>query len=401
MYKRILLVTLPVVFGIFFFKTVSWHPSVRNHPYFAGHYKSELARFKATSSYALGTLLRKSGCLWIADCGVLDLYISAADSGHIMAAYHVAQAYDVKPALPVDERIKAETDTKLAFKFYLKAARTGFPSAQYHIARKFYSGVGTAVDRSQARFWLQKAARNGDTRAKIMLGLSEKRVACPSDATVIFAFGQSNAANSGENRYTPMGNVLMAYEGACYKASDPLPGATGTGGSVWTRLADILIKEYGHETIVLQSVAVGGTSIDIWQHGGNGYPSLVTGLGELREIGLEPSSVLFHHGEADAFKMDPKEYRSKLSDIISVVRRIAGPAQIFVSTATVCGAHQTPDQKLKQAVASLIGQRNGVFHGPDTDQLTEANHRYDQCHFSGHGLDAAAAMWAKAIMQKR
>jgi hypothetical protein len=55
---------------------------------------------------------------------------------------------------------------------------------------------------------------------------------------VALVFGQSNSANSGETPYKSRQGVYNFYKGKLYRAQDPLLGATGDGGSVWTRLGN-------------------------------------------------------------------------------------------------------------------------------------------------------------------
>src|SRR3954462_14883549 len=54
------------------------------------------------------------------------------------------------------------------------------------------------------------------------------RADCPvqtSKTIVIFTFGQSNAGNSGEERYVGRANVFNFYNGRCYRAIDPVLGS--------------------------------------------------------------------------------------------------------------------------------------------------------------------------------
>src|SRR5215203_6355453 len=58
---------------------------------------------------------------------------------------------------------------------------------------------------------------------------------------IALTFGQSNAANRGQKKYTCHNKkVLVFNDGKLYRARDPLPGATGPGGSVWSLLGDML-----------------------------------------------------------------------------------------------------------------------------------------------------------------
>ena len=59
------------------------------------------------------------------------------------------------------------------------------------------------------------------------------------DTLVLLCLGQSNAANAGGTLYrSKCYNTYNFYQGELYPLVDPLLGANGTGGSVWSRLAE-------------------------------------------------------------------------------------------------------------------------------------------------------------------
>lgn len=66
--------------------------------------------------------------------------------------------------------------------------------------------------------------------------------ASASSRLTLLAFGQSNAANSGDGLYaaSKAACVFNAFDMKFYAAIDPLPGASNDGAAVWTRLADKL-----------------------------------------------------------------------------------------------------------------------------------------------------------------
>ena len=63
------------------------------------------------------------------------------------------------------------------------------------------------------------------------------------EPAVFLIIGQSNGANHGETRHSCKEAVFNfnPFDGGCYRASDPLLGATGDLGSPWCLLADALI----------------------------------------------------------------------------------------------------------------------------------------------------------------
>jgi hypothetical protein len=83
-------------------------------------------------------------------------------------------------------------------------------------------------------------------------------VANPAGTTVILTFGQSNAANSGEERYAARGavHVFNVFDMRFYRAVDPLPGASHDGGSVWGRVGDKLIDAGRARSILIVPIAL-------------------------------------------------------------------------------------------------------------------------------------------------
>lgn len=69
---------------------------------------------------------------------------------------------------------------------------------------------------------------------------------------VILALGQSNSANYGETRYRPKHEAYSYFRGILYGAADPMFGADGLKGSVWTRLADMLVESGMCDRVVFQ-----------------------------------------------------------------------------------------------------------------------------------------------------
>src|SRR5574339_1091325 len=75
---------------------------------------------------------------------------------------------------------------------------------------------------------------------------------------IALTFGQSNAGNYGKGEYILHNNsVFNYYEGQLYTAKDPLIGTTGTGVSVWTRVADMVIDSGLYKRVIIIPIAVG------------------------------------------------------------------------------------------------------------------------------------------------
>jgi len=92
-------------------------------------------------------------------------------------------------------------------------------------------------------------------------------VVCPKPTAktmVLLTFGQSHAANNVESRYTSGPNAFMFSDGHCYHLADPVIGADGDDGSVWSRLADMLMATSQYDQIIVVPTARSGSSVKQW-----------------------------------------------------------------------------------------------------------------------------------------
>lgn len=210
---------------------------------------------------------------------------------------------------------------------------------------------------------------------------------------VFLTFGQSNAANSVDVKYTPVNNIYNVFDGKCYKASDPLLGASGALGSTWTRLADKLMNIDPTRDIIIVSVAVGGSSISQWQIGSDNMVYLVNQVYKLRCLGLTVDKILFHQGESDAASFMPWDmWVNYFNHMYTTLRKYEINAPIYVAQATSCLNNWSADIRYAQwLVAYAISD---VHFGPDTDTILD---RYDGCHFSGVGADKHADLWLEKL----
>ena len=216
----------------------------------------------------------------------------------------------------------------------------------------------------------------------------------PERMMVALVFGQSNAANSGETRYSPSGGVYNFYRGQLYRAKDPLLGATGRGGSVWTRLGDRLIAAGHYDAVVFVPLAVGNTSIARWTTGGDLHGGVLQAIREVQALGLNFTHLLWHQGESDT-GTPADAYRSMFLAMLASIRSEGVDAPIYVSVATRC--HQLgPNEVVRQAQQELVDPARNIHGGPDTDSLGE-RYRYDGCHFSTGGLGRFAEIWLRVL----
>lgn len=61
------------------------------------------------------------------------------------------------------------------FNVQMQLANTGHPGAQYSIGEMYEQGMGTPTDMNKAYEWYEKAAKQGDVRAKHKLETRERR----------------------------------------------------------------------------------------------------------------------------------------------------------------------------------------------------------------------------------
>lgn len=225
------------------------------------------------------------------------------------------------------------------------------------------------------------------TAARIDTRLDEaSQVACGQPDRVIVIIGQSNVANKVDERGTFPGNVRNFYDGKCYKAADPLLGATGATGSVWSRIA-------WQDEVLLVPLAVGSTMIGDWAPGGPMYARTSNVLARLDSLGLSPTHIVMHQGEDDAMEAtDPAEYEADFQRLL-VALKDRTQARVIVGQTSHCRGVRS--EAIIAAQLRAIAQA-GVERGPNTDELSK-DMRYDDCHFNAAGAQRAADMWAPFV----
>ncbi|MEB3273047.1 MAG: sialate O-acetylesterase [Prochlorothrix sp.] len=209
--------------------------------------------------------------------------------------------------------------------------------------------------------------------------------------------GQSNAANYGETRHRSRPGVWSFHNGTLIPAADPLPGADGDGGSVWTRLGDRLLASGFYNRVIWVPLARGGSAIAQWVPGGDLYDRIPPTIAQLHQANLGPTHVLWHQGEADAYTWNtpPALYQQRFRQLVQALRAMGITAPIYLCLAT---RFQELDrhEPLRRAQRELT-QDPGVYRGPDTDMLG-SDYRYDGAHFSTAGLDRFADLWLEVLL---
>jgi len=229
-------------------------------------------------------------------------------------------------------------------------------------------------------------------------GTATSRPARAQRVMVALVFGQSNAGNWGESPRTAGPRVFSFFRGRYARAKDPLPGANGNGGSVWTRLGDKLIDTKLYDRVVFVPAAIGATQISEWAPGGILHKDLLRNIDEATEAGYTFTHLLWHQGESDAvLGTSTQEYEERFRSMLASIRQQGVDAPAFVAVTTRCSAF-IPNPEIRQAQQDLVNPAQGIFAGPDTDMLDET-FRFDSCHFSNEGLDMHANLWLKVIRE--
>lgn len=217
---------------------------------------------------------------------------------------------------------------------------------------------------------------------------------------VLLALGQSNAANHGETGTAPS-PVRLAHDGRCLWATDPLPGGTGDGGSIWARLPPRLAAQlpdpWRQRPVVLAVLAVDATLLRDWVRADSPLRARVLHMARtLVASGLVPHLVLWQQGEADARdNTPPAQVAAELDAFAGLLAEAGITAPWMLAQSTVC--RSPPHAGVRDAVQRQARDGLRFVSGPDTDQLAGPAMRRDGCHFSAAGLDAATDLWAAAL----
>ncbi|HOT46096.1 MAG TPA: sialate O-acetylesterase [Spirochaetota bacterium] len=217
---------------------------------------------------------------------------------------------------------------------------------------------------------------------------------------VALAFGQSNSGNHGETLYTPKKAVFNFFNGRCYRAADPLLGATGDGGSVWTRLGDLLIGRGLYDRVVIIPIGVGTTTIDQWTTGGYLHRRIVKAIEQSRACGLEITHLFWVQGGSEprtrGDRANREHYKKCFRDMLGSIRDKGVKAPVYLGIATYTDTGPIPD--IEDALRGLADPGKKIYVGADNDILYEdpENH-WERVHLSHRGLELCSKAWLEAI----
>lgn len=240
----------------------------------------------------------------------------------------------------------------------------------------------------------QKISTDGRTEVDLA-GISKNGL------MVALVFGQSNSANYGEQRYTcKTKNVFNFYNKKVYAAADPLLGATGSGGSVWTRLGDRLVTRKIYNNVIFVPIGFGSSGIAQWVPGGGLHGRLTGAIEQVQACGLQFTHLLWHQGETDAFIVHTSkdDYQRYFTAMLESIRKTGVHAPIYISLASR-GGRNRGNPEIVAAQKTLVNKKD-IRPGPNTDNLGFA-YRFDGIHFSIEGLDAFADLWLSIFARER
>ena len=262
--------------------------------------------------------------------------------------------------------------------------------------------LGTALQAARAWRYQQAVAAGLQRRlADIVVAPSAAIIPCndiaAADIPVVLAMGQSSAGNHGlSDPLHPASIPMVSLEG-CLWAREPLPGATGRGGSVWSRLPAELASRKVLPPVLMSVLAVESSSIAEWTRPESPLRArLLQHLDRMKRLGRLPTLILWDQGAADVRdRTSSQDYRAGLLALADTVQSQAGPVRILLAPTTRCRSEASP--ALHKTVAQLVATDRRFGKGPLLDQALSADMRYDDCHLNVAGLGRAATLWADSV----
>lgn len=205
----------------------------------------------------------------------------------------------------------------------------------------------------------------------------------------LLVMGQSNAGNSSDVGLSVSGNARVFRSGRYYPMIDPLIGADGRGGSIWSRLARRLLDADFCDEVVVACVTRGSSTMEDWATAGTfGLERMCR---DLQTSGVDVTHVLWQQGEQETARGTTKD--AYLTGLRRLRERLLGGG---VAAPVYCALSTRVRERTCPEVAKAIGEAalavDGIRLGPDTDVLG-SDYRKDGTHLDAKGQDAAAGLW--------
>ncbi|PZQ97806.1 MAG: hypothetical protein DI533_11645 [Cereibacter sphaeroides] len=222
----------------------------------------------------------------------------------------------------------------------------------------------------------------------------DQPVNCPSPAEslVVVTGGQSNAANAISSYFAsdPADRVYAWYDGACHVARDPLPGATGADGSLWTNLG-VELGRAVDRPVVLINGAISATQYADWLDSRSLYlQTLLDNVAQAQAYGFEPRLVLWHQGETDAgTKFDTNVLQQQITELTSNLLLAMPESELYLFRTSKCtgDGRENGVPEVREVQTRVAEGNDRMIVGMNTDELGN-DYRWDKCHFNSLGRAA-------------
>lgn len=224
-------------------------------------------------------------------------------------------------------------------------------------------------------------------------GRQERACPAPDEAVALIIGGQSNAANNLSATHDAGPDVSVWFDGRCFAATDPLLGAFGKGGSIWSLLGDRIAAEL-NQPVLLILAPVSGTQFGDWLDPRSGYYAALTErVASARAAGYQPDMMLWHHGETDAAaNRDMARLEKEAGALLDRMSADIPDTPIYFFQATRCSGGERVNgiPAVIEVLRKVADARPNVITGMNTDVLG-SDYRWDRCHFNSLGRDAIIA----------
>lgn len=275
------------------------------------------------------------------------------------------------------------------------------PTAFRRAAMASFAVLFTLAVGSRAVARLQSASRAQPLAAVNDWPQATER-ACPQDTArerrVLVVLGQSNAASHAEAALA-RNEIPVIRHGRCRMVTDPLPGTSGRGASLWTELLPRLESEHPGRAEALLPLAIGDTSIGQWVAPGPIREMLDAELAALAAERDRVDFVLWQQGEADMLRgTEAADYLRDLRSLRQLLDKAGVFAPLVVARSTRCFAPGLGAGSVRRVLArhETTLRRERIFVGPDLDSIDDEG-RSDGCHFNESGRRKAAALWLQSL----
>lgn len=266
-------------------------------------------------------------------------------------------------------------------------------------------GVFSAPGHNTSQYAITEVRDHGPGLSDTTGKTSASSALTPGEKTAIaIVAGQSLSANQGASLYTPTNAAkcqqLNIYDGALYRAVDPVLGAGGATGTWMTRWCDLTINAGTFQRVILVPIAISGTSSLEWRT--SYLQRMYVAVLRLRALGYLATNsdlrrfVMVGQGEQDSIDgTTSAQYQANWIAVQSAAEGLGWDGNWFFARetmssntvyATIQGAQDALPDGLKRKV------------GANTDSLTGGTNRQgDGTHLTDTGNQNNAALWQAII----